>query len=55
MGTKWPPAEDSSPTLYLCFLRVLAGPHGNYIVSDDTCPVICDSVISVILAGVSVT
>jgi hypothetical protein len=56
MGTKSTPAEDSSATaLYPCFLRVLAGPYGNYVVSDDTCPVIRDSVISVILAGVSVT
>jgi len=53
MGTKWPPAENSSAkALYQYFLRVLAGPHGNYVVSDDTCPVIRDSVISVILAGV---
>jgi hypothetical protein len=53
MGTKWPPAEDFSATaLYPCFLRVFAGPHGNYVVSDDTCLFIHDSVISVILTGV---
>jgi len=41
MGTKRSLAEDSSVTaLYRCFLQVLAGPHENYVVSDDTCPAI---------------
>jgi len=55
MGTKWPPAENFPRQRYIRVFCGLAGPHGNYVVSDETCSFIRDSVISVILACVNGT
>jgi len=53
LGTTWLLAQDTSATgLYPWFLRVLEWRH---IVADNTCPVIRDSVTSMIFTGVIVT